>query len=47
MGLMYKLLDVMRLNGDDDYDDDYDFANEDFYDDEDEYEEPKKKTPRI
>lgn len=46
MGLMDKFLDVMRLNGDDDYDDDYDFANEEFYDDEDEYEEPKKKTPR-
>ena len=33
MGLMDKFLDVMRLNGDDDYDDDYDFANEEFYDD--------------
>ena len=46
MGLMDKFLDVMRLNGEDDYDDDYDFANEEYYDDEDEYDEPKRKTPR-
>ncbi|MBR2044643.1 MAG: cell division protein SepF [Agathobacter sp.] len=44
MSLMDKFLDVMRLNGDDD-DDDYEFANEDFYDDDD-YEEPKRKTAR-
>ena len=46
MSLMDKFLDVMRLNGEDDYDDDYDFANEEYYDDEDEYDEPKRKTPR-
>ena len=46
MGLMDKFLDVMRLNGDDDYDDDYDFTNEDYLEDEDDYEEPKRKTPR-
>ena len=46
MGLMDKFLDVMRLNGDDDYDDDYEFANEEYYDDEDEYEVPKKKAVR-
>lgn len=46
MGLMDKFLDVMRLNGEDDYDDDYDFANEEYYDDEDEYDEPKRKAPR-
>lgn len=46
MGLMDKFLDVMRLNGDDDYDDDYEFANEEYYDDEDDYEEPKRKSPR-
>lgn len=43
---MDKFLDVMRLNGDDDYDDDYEFANEDYYDDEDEYDEPKRKPAR-
>lgn len=46
MGIMDKFLDVMRLNGEDDYDDDYDFANEEYYDDEDEYEEPKRKVSR-
>lgn len=47
MGLMDKFLDVMRLNGDDDYyDDDYEFANEEFYDDEDDFDEPKKKITR-
>ena len=35
MGLMDKFLDAMRLNGEDDYDDDYEFANEEFYDDDD------------
>ena len=45
MGLMDKFLDVMRLNGDDDYyDDEYEFANEEYYDDD--FDEPKKKTPR-
>ena len=34
MSLFDKFLDVMRLNGEDDYDDDYDFANEEYYDDE-------------
>ena len=46
MGLMDKFLDVMRLNGDDDYDDNYDFVNDDYLDDEDDYEEPKRKSPR-
>ena len=32
MSLFDKFLDVMRLNGDDD-DDDYEFANEEYYDD--------------
>ena len=42
MSFMDKFLDVLRLNDDDDYE----FANEEYYDDEDEYEEPKKKAPR-
>ncbi len=45
MGFMDKILDAMNLNGEDDYEDDYEFANEEYYDDDD-YEEPKKKTPR-
>jgi len=46
MGLMDKFLDVMRLNGEDDYDDDYEFANEEYYDDDDDYDEPKRKPTR-
>ena len=44
MSLFDKFLDVMRLNGDDD-EDDYEFANEAYYDDDD-YEETPKKAPR-
>ncbi len=44
MSFMDKILDVLRLNEDDD--DDYEFANEEYLDDEDEYDAPKKKTPR-
>ena len=44
MGFMDKFLDVLRLN--DEEDDDYEFANEEFYDDDDDYDEPKKKAPR-
>lgn len=40
MSLFDKFLDVMRLNGDDD--DDYEFDNEDYEYDDDEYEQPKK-----
>ncbi len=43
MSFMDKVLDVLRLNDDDD---DYEFANEEYFDDEDDYDEPKKKTPR-
>ena len=43
MSFMDKLLDALRLTEDDD--DEYEFANEEYFDDED-YEEPKKKTPR-
>jgi len=46
MSLMDKFLDVMRLNGEDDYDDDYEFANEEYYDDDDDYDEPKRKPTR-
>lgn len=46
MSLMDKFLDVMRLNGDDDYDDDYEFANEEYYDDDDDFDEPKRKPAR-
>ena len=42
MSLFDKFLDVMRLNGDDD--DDYEFANEEYYDDD--YDEPKKPSRR-
>ena len=45
MNLIDKILDVMRLNEDDD-DDDYEFANDDYLDDED-YNIPKKKAPRY
>ena len=43
MGAIDKFLDLMKLNGDDEYDDD-DFFDEDYDDDEDdfEYEKPKK-----
>ena len=44
MSFMDKILDVLRLNEDDD--DDYEFANEEYFEDEDDYDEPKKKTPR-
>ena len=43
MSFMDKFLDVLRLNDDDD---DYEFANEEYFEDEDDYDEPKKKTPR-
>ena len=43
MGFVDKILDVLRLNEDDD---EYDFANEVYFDEDDEYDEPKKKTPR-
>ena len=43
MSFMDKILDFLRLNEDDD--DDYEFANEEFLDDDD-YDEPKKKAPR-
>lgn len=46
MSLMDKFLDVMRLNGDDYDEDDYEFANEEYYDDEDDYEEPRRKSIR-
>ncbi len=45
MSLFDKFLDVMRLNGDDD-DDDYEFANEEFLDDDDIDDIPKKKPTR-
>ena len=44
MNIMDKVLDFLRLNEDDD--DEYEFANEEYFEDEDDYEEPKKKTPR-
>ena len=44
MGFMDKVLDFLRLNEDDD--DEYEFANEEYFEDEDDYEEPKKKAPR-
>jgi len=44
MSFMDKILDVLRLNEDDD--DDYEFANEEYFEDEDDYDEPKKKIPR-
>lgn len=44
MSFMDKILDILRLNDDDD--DEYEFANEEYFVDEDEYEEPKKKAPR-
>ena len=44
MSFMDKILDVLRLNEDDD--DEYEFANEEYFEDEDDYEEPKKKAPR-
>ena len=44
MSFMDKILDFLRLNDDDD--DEYEFANEEYFVDEDEYEEPKKKAPR-
>ena len=43
MSVLDKVLDFLRLNDDDD---EYEFANEEYFVDEDEYEEPKKKTPR-
>ena len=42
MSFMDKILDVLRLNDDDD---EYEFANEEYFEEE-EYEEPKKKAPR-
>ena len=44
MSFMDKILDVLRLNDDDD--DEYEFANEEYFEDEDDYDEPKKKAPR-
>lgn len=44
MGFMDKILDVLRLNDEDD--DDYEFANEEYFDEEDDYEESKKRIPR-
>ena len=44
MSFMDKILDVLRLNEDDD--DDYEFANEEYLDDDDDYDEPKKRAPR-
>ncbi len=46
MSLMDKFLDVMRLNGDDDYDDDYEFANEEYLDEDDYLAAPKKTLRR-
>ena len=46
MSLIDKFLDVMRLNEDDD-DDDYEFANDDYLDDDEDYNIPKKKAPRY
>ena len=43
MSFVDRILDVLRFNEDDD--DDYEFANEEFEDDDD-YDEPKKKAPR-
>jgi len=43
MSFMDKFLDAMRLNDDDD--DDYEFANDEYLDDEDDY-VPEKKAPR-
>lgn len=42
MGALDKFLDIMKLNGDDDYDDD-DFFDEEYDDDEDDYEYEKPK----
>lgn len=42
MSFMDKILDVLRLN--DDEDDDYEFANEEYLDDDDDYDEPKEIT---
>ena len=44
MGFMDKVLDFLRLNDEDD--DEYEFANEEYFEDDDDYEAPKKKTPR-
>lgn len=44
MSFMDKILDFLRLNDDDD--DDYEFANEEYFVDDDEFDKPKKKTPR-
>ena len=43
MSVLDKVLDFLRLNDDDD---EYEFANEEYFVDEDDYEEPKKKAPR-
>ena len=44
MGFMDKILDVLRLNYDDD--DEYEFANEEYFESDDDYDEPVKKAPR-
>ena len=43
MSVLDKVLDFLRLNDDDD---EYEFANEEYFVDEDDYEKPKKKAPR-
>ena len=44
MGFTDKILDMLHLNYEDE--DEYEFANEEYFEDENDYDEPKKKTPR-